>query len=150
MRSAALRARLQETEGELERLKAAAWVVDVKAILAAIPAAVARYREKLANLGAMKDIEAGREINRGSPATSRCPGVDGVPVPELALSEAMPLGVAVGSDLGVVAGACYPLIYHIYIRLIRPEKEHLQKHPRREVPVRADKRLRRPPSPRWP
>jgi hypothetical protein len=48
--------------------------------------------------------------------------VDGVPVAELALSEAMPLGVAVGSDIGVVAGACYPLIYQIYIRLIRPEK----------------------------
>jgi len=36
MRSAALLARLQETEGELERLKAVARVVDVKAILAAI------------------------------------------------------------------------------------------------------------------
>jgi hypothetical protein len=39
--------------------------------MAAIPAAVARYREKVANLGAMKDIEAAREVIRESPAT--CP-----------------------------------------------------------------------------
>ena len=107
MRSAALLARLQETEGELERLKAAARVVDVKAIMAAIPVAVANYRKWAAGLGtAPIDIEQGREIIRemASHIPVR-PGADGVPVAELALNEAMPLGLAAGSDIGVVAGA---------------------------------------------
>jgi hypothetical protein len=37
------------------------------------------------------------------------PGEDGVPVAQLALNDAKPLGVAGGSDIGVVAGAGFAL-----------------------------------------
>jgi hypothetical protein len=44
-----LPARLQAAEGELERPRAAVKVIDVNAVMAAIPAALARYRELVAN-----------------------------------------------------------------------------------------------------
>jgi chromatin segregation and condensation protein Rec8/ScpA/Scc1 (kleisin family) len=109
IRSAALLERLQTTEAELERLRAAAKVVDLKAILAVLPAAVARYREMVENLGESPiDIEQAREVIRE--ITDRIPvrqGEDGVPVAELSLNESMPLGqAAVGSiQIGMVAGA---------------------------------------------
>lgn len=103
MRSRALLARLQEAESELERLKAAAKVVDISAIMAAVDAALAEYREQVANIGSKTPIDIGqaREIIRG--VVDRIPirpGADGVPVAELSLNEAMPLaGIAVGSDV---------------------------------------------------
>jgi hypothetical protein len=109
IRSPALLGRLQSAETELERLRAAAKVVDVKAIMAAIPAAVARYREMVSNLGdAPIDIERGREIIRSvADRIPVKPGPDGVPIAELSLNEEMPLGqIAVGSiQIGMVAGA---------------------------------------------
>jgi hypothetical protein len=87
--SPALLARLQAAEGELERLHAAARVIDVKALMAALPGAVARYRELVANLGSKApiDIEQAREVIRS--ITDRIPvrpGEDGVPIAELALN----------------------------------------------------------------
>ena len=41
------------------------------------------------------------------------PGDDGVPVAELSLNDQMPLGqVAGGSQIGLVAGACYELVQY--------------------------------------
>jgi site-specific DNA recombinase len=113
IRSSALIERLHSTESELEGLKAAAKVVDVTAIAAAIPAAVARYREMVSDLGnAPIDIEQGREIIRGiADYIPVRPGPDGVPIAELALNEAIPLA-AVGSDIGMVAGARFDTYLH--------------------------------------
>jgi hypothetical protein len=114
IRSPALLDRLQTTEVELERLRAAAKIVDVKAIMAGIPAAVVRYREMVSNLGNSPiDVERGREIIRG--VTDRIPvrpGPDGVPIAELSLNEEMPLGQAVGGNfqIDVVAGAGFSSI----------------------------------------
>ena len=109
MRPRALLERLQSAECELERLKDSSKVVDVKAVMAAIPRAVERYRAMVSDLGnAPIDIEQGREIIRGIAARIPVrPGPDGVPIAELSLNEEMPLaGVAVsGSDIGMVAGA---------------------------------------------
>ena len=60
----------------------------------------------VANLCNMQDIEAGREIIReiASHIPVR-PGADGVPVAQVSLNEGLPLGLAVGTDMGVVAGA---------------------------------------------
>jgi hypothetical protein len=64
--SSALLSRLQAAEAELERLRGAVKVIDVKAVMAAIPAAVARFREQVANLGSKTpmDIEQAREVIR--------------------------------------------------------------------------------------
>lgn len=82
IRSAALLERLQATEAELERLRAATKVIDVEAILAVLPVAVARYREMVENLGSSPiDVEQAREVIRE--ITDRIPvrpGDDGVPV----------------------------------------------------------------------
>ncbi len=88
--SKALRKRLQTTEAQLDELRAASRVIDAEAIMAAIPAAVARHRELAASLGSKSpiDIEAGREIIRGiTGSTPLRPGEDGVPVAMLALSD---------------------------------------------------------------
>jgi chromatin segregation and condensation protein Rec8/ScpA/Scc1 (kleisin family) len=109
MRSPALLEGLQATEAELERLREAAKVVDIEGIMAALPIAVARYRQMVENLGTSPiDIEQAREVIRE--ITDRIPvrpGADGVPIAELSLNEQMPLGqVAVGSiQIGMVAGA---------------------------------------------
>jgi hypothetical protein len=83
----------------------------VKAIMAAMPAAVARYRQMVSDLGnASIDIEQGRgiirEIAHQIPVR---PGADGVPVAQLSLNEEMPLGQVVGGDfqIDVVAGERY-------------------------------------------
>jgi len=86
--SPALIAKLQAAEGELERLRAAVKVIDVKAVMAAIPAGVARYRALVAKLGSKTpmDIEQAREVIRGiTDCIPVRPGEDGVPVAELAL-----------------------------------------------------------------
>ena len=59
----------------------------------------------VADLGnAPIDIEQGREIIRSvADKIPVRPGADGVPIAELLLNEAIPLGV-VGSDIGLVAG----------------------------------------------
>ena len=65
-----------------------------------------RHRQVVADLGnAPIDIEQGREIIRSvADKIPVRPGADGVPIAELLLNEAIPLGV-VGSDIGSVAGA---------------------------------------------
>jgi hypothetical protein len=92
--SPALLDRLRTTETEHERLRAAAKVVDVKAIMDAIPTAVARYRQMISDLGNSQiDVEQGREIIHS--VANRIPvrpGRDGAPITELSLNEEMPLG----------------------------------------------------------
>ena len=62
MRSGAVVQRLEAAERELVALRELAAVVDVGAIMAALPAPVARYRTMVADLGnAPIDIAAGRE-----------------------------------------------------------------------------------------
>jgi hypothetical protein len=108
--SPALLTRLQVAEGELERLRAAAKVIDVKAVIAALPGAVARYRELVANLGseAPIDIEQAREMIRSiADRIAIRPGEDGVPVAELALNPQIAFAAIGGVDnqIDVVAGA---------------------------------------------
>jgi hypothetical protein len=120
MRSPALLARLQEVEAELERLRAANKVIDLAAILAAVPVAVARYRDLVEGFGTGTpvNIEQAREVIREIAGRIPVrPGKDGVPIAELSLNEEMPLAqVANGQiQIGVVAGACYT-------QLLRPER----------------------------
>jgi hypothetical protein len=98
IRSAGLLERLQATEAELERLRAAAKVVDIEAILAAIPGAVARYREIVQDLGnSPVDIAQAREVIGGiADRIPVRPGEDGVPVAHVARG---------CTQIGVVAGA---------------------------------------------
>ena len=51
IRSAAILERLRTAEGELERLRAESKVVDVKAIMKLLPAAIGRYRALVEDLG---------------------------------------------------------------------------------------------------
>ena len=124
IRSAALLERLRATEGELERLRAAAKVVDVKAIMAAIPGAIARYRQMVSDLGNSSiDIEQGREIIRSvADRIPVRPGLHGVPIAELSLNEEMPLGQLVGGNLQIdmVAGACLDTCLLVLPRARRP------------------------------
>jgi hypothetical protein len=100
---------LQSTEAELDRLRAANKVIDVKGVLAAVTAAIRRYRQMVTDLGnAPIDIPRAREMIRG--IVDRIPvrpGADGVPVAQLALNKEMPLAHAAGaaSQVDVVAGA---------------------------------------------
>jgi hypothetical protein len=73
-------------------MKAATKVVDVKAFLAAIPAAVARYWQMVEDLGnATIDIEQGREVIRSiADHIAVRPGEDGVPVAQLAFRNYRP------------------------------------------------------------
>jgi hypothetical protein len=108
--SPALLARLQAAEGELERLRAASRVIDVKAVMAAIPAAVARYRELVAGFGSKTpvDIEQVREVIRSiADRIPVRPGEDGVPVAELALNPQIALAAVgvVDNQIDLVAGA---------------------------------------------
>jgi hypothetical protein len=52
--SSAPLSRLQVAQADLERLSAAAKVIDIEAILAALPVAVARYRELVESMGSKK------------------------------------------------------------------------------------------------
>jgi hypothetical protein len=97
--SPALLKRLQSAEGELEHLRAASKVIDVEAIIAAIPAAVMRYRALVADLGSKSPIDIARAREMIRDIADRIPvrpGDDGVPVAELALNEQIALR-AVGS-----------------------------------------------------
>jgi len=106
--SEALRKRLAATEAQLEQARAAARVTDLKAIMEAIPAAVARYRKLAVSLSSNTpglNIEAGREIIRNvADQIPVKPGTDGVPVAMLTLNPVQ-LAAASGSDIGMVAGA---------------------------------------------
>ena len=82
----------------------------MKALIAALPGAVARYRELVANLGSKApiDIERAREVIRS--ITDRIPvrpGEDDVPVAELALNQQIAFAAAgtVDNQIDVVAGA---------------------------------------------
>jgi hypothetical protein len=115
VRSTALLERIQSTEAELERFRNAAKVVDVAGVLAMLPVAVRRYRETASNLGSSSiDMEHAREVIREiADRIPVRPGDDGVPVAELSLNDQMPLGqVAGGSQIGLVAGACYELVQY--------------------------------------
>ena len=85
-------------------------MIDVKALMAAIPAAMARYRELVAKLGSKTpmDIEQAREVIRSiADRIPVRPGEDGVPVAELALNQQIALAAVGGVDnqIDVVAGA---------------------------------------------
>lgn len=108
--SPALLVRLQAAEGELERLRAAVKLIDVKAVMTAIPAAVARYRELVAKLGSKTpiDIEQARQVIRSiADHIPVRPGEDGVSVAELALNQQIALAAIGGVDnqIDLVAGA---------------------------------------------
>jgi site-specific DNA recombinase len=110
MSSKAVLQRLQVAEAELERLRSAATTVDLKSVLAVIPAAIERYRQMAEDIGSAPiDIERSREIIRS--IANRIPvrpGDDGVPIAELSLNEELALGQrAIGSEIqiGMVAGA---------------------------------------------
>jgi hypothetical protein len=96
----------------LERLRAAVKLIDVKAVMTAIPAAVARYRELVAKLGSKTpiDIEQARQVIRSiADHIPVRPGEDGVPVAELALNQQIALAAIGGVDnqIDLVAGARY-------------------------------------------
>jgi hypothetical protein len=95
-------------ETQLEQLRAASRVIDVRATIEAIPAAVERYRTLVRSLSSNTpglNIEAGREIIRSvADQIPVRPGADGVPVAMLGLNAAQ-LVAASGSDIGLVAGA---------------------------------------------
>jgi hypothetical protein len=80
-------------------------VVDVKAIMKLLPAAIGRYRaivEDLGNSGI--DVQRDRETLREKLGVILVrPGPDGVPIAELALNE-ISLAAAGGSQIGFVAG----------------------------------------------
>jgi hypothetical protein len=57
IRSSAPLSRLHVAQAELERLRAAAKVTDIEAILAALPVAVARYRELVESMGSKSPID---------------------------------------------------------------------------------------------
>jgi site-specific DNA recombinase len=101
IRSPALLERLQASESELERLRAASKVIDVEAVLAAITRAVARYLAMVARLGdKLMDVEQGREMIRSVAGRIPVrPGPDGVPIAELSLNEEMPLAQVVGGSI---------------------------------------------------
>jgi len=88
-------------------------IADVNAITTAVPAAVERYRTLERTLGSNTpgvNIEARGEIIRS--VADQIPvrsGPDGVPVAILGLNAAK-LAAASGSDIGMVAGACFGLI----------------------------------------
>jgi site-specific DNA recombinase len=109
--SAALRKRLASTEVQLEQLRAASGLIDLKAIMAAISAAVECYRRLVRNLSSNTpgvNIQVGREITRSVAGQIPVkPGADGVPVAMLALNEVQLAAAGGTSDIEVVAGACY-------------------------------------------
>lgn len=78
MRSPALLERLRSSEAQLETLKAVTSVIDVKAILAAIPVAVARYRQMVSDGKRAGRHRAGRKIIRNvADRIPVRPGADG-------------------------------------------------------------------------
>jgi hypothetical protein len=81
-------------------------VVDAKAILKLLPAAIGRYRALVEDLGNSRiDMQRARETLREMLGTIPVrPGADGTPIAELALNE-VSLAAAGGSQIGVVAGA---------------------------------------------
>jgi hypothetical protein len=102
-------------------------VIDIEAILAAIPAAVARYRELVENLGSKSpiDIEQAREIIRSiADRILVHPGDDGVPVAEISLNEQLPLARVAGGDfdIGVVAGGPATSIISVWILSDSPQE----------------------------
>jgi hypothetical protein len=106
--SGALRKRLAATELQLEQARAASRIIDVKAVMEAIPAALERYRELAGSLSSNTpglNIEVGREIIRNVAGQIPVkPGTDGVPVAMRALNPVQ-LAAASGSDIEMVAGA---------------------------------------------
>jgi len=113
--SEALRKPLAATEAQLEEARAASRVIDVQAVVDAIPAALERYRKLAASLSSNTpglNIEAGREIiRRVAGEIPVKPGTDGVPVAMLALNTVQ-LAAASGSDIGMVAGARFGTYFH--------------------------------------
>jgi site-specific DNA recombinase len=105
LRSAALLERLRTAEAELEQLREDSKVVDVKAIMKLVPAAIARFRALIEDLGnSGVDVQRARETLREMLGIIPVrPGADGVPIAELALNE-VSLAAAGGSQIGVVAG----------------------------------------------
>jgi site-specific DNA recombinase len=106
IRSAALLERLEAAEAALERLREGSKVIDAKAILKLLPAAIGRYRALIEDLGNSRiDMQRARETLREMLGTIPVrPGADGTPIAELALNE-VSLAAAGGSQIGVVAGA---------------------------------------------
>jgi hypothetical protein len=91
-------------------------VIDVKAVMAAIPAAVARYRELVAKVGSKTpmDIEQAREVIHSiADRIPVRPGEDGVPVAELALNQQIALAAvgAVDNQMDLVAGARFGIYF---------------------------------------
>ena len=84
---------------KLERLKSASRVINVDMALATVTAAVARYRAMVMDLGnAPIDIAQAREVIREiADRIPVRPGVDGVPVAELAFNRELGLAQAVGA-----------------------------------------------------
>ncbi len=110
IRSQALLTRLQAAEAELEQLKASTKVIDIQEVMAAVQSGVARYRERVAQMGSKKaiDIEQAREVIKSmADSIPVRPGADGVPVAELSLNEETPLAQVAGGgfQIGVGAGA---------------------------------------------
>ena len=98
--------RLEAAEAELQKLKDEEVVVDAAAVMAAIPAAVARYRAMVEDLGnAPIDMGAAREVLKEMVGEIRLrPEPNRGLVAEIGLSE-MPIRAAAGGKyIGLVAG----------------------------------------------
>jgi site-specific DNA recombinase len=106
LRSSAVLRRLEAAEAELLKLKDEDVVVDAAAVMAAIPAAVARYRAMVEDLGnAPIDIGAAREVLKEMVGEIRLrPEPNRGLVAEIGLSETPIRAVAGGKYIGVVAG----------------------------------------------
>jgi site-specific DNA recombinase len=106
LRSSSVLRRLEAAEAELQKLKDEEVVVDAAAVMAAIPAAVARYRAMVEDLGnAPIDIGAAREVLKEMVGEIRLrPEPNRGLVAEFGLSET-PIRAAVGGKyIGLVAG----------------------------------------------
>ena len=108
IRSQAVIERLQTAEAERDRLAACSAVIDMKAVLAALPRAVELYKAKVASLGdalRAQDVERARQVIKDTCGEIRIVTVGGGAVAEIGLNSTTAVAIAGASKIGVVAGA---------------------------------------------